>query len=538
MKHSLLGLLVLMGLSTAIDTDAVQVDPTGKYIWKFHSGQAWPNGYQQSTGKPNNLIWAKAEYSSEFFTRINNALPESKVNSVFLTDDIGSNITLKEDGDVYVTFIHEGAGYLNSFGFFTFDKNSPPSNKFNVRETIIFPNLSYPHLASGHRVHLGNFKAGTSIGFFLAANGFSTTTGVKNTASPFYYSIKNLNPEPTDILRQHNVLLRDPSTSEVIMGFEDLSRQTGDNDFNDAVFSVKVTPSTALETNNLTLIPAIQDADSDGISDSLDEFPNDFLAASSSWYPSQQTWSTLAFEDDWPKMGDYDMNDLVVRQRLQIISNSKGQVTRLKILGNIDARGAANHNGFGLRLMNQSHVLATSAQINIGGSVKTLTTETKQSNPVFLLWNDSHTYTTTGGSGSCSHFNTVKVCPTFPSVPYEVTVNFQTPISQLNQSQLDFFIFRQDFRGREIHLADYPPTDRFDMTQFGKYDDRSNASLNRYFRNANNFPWAIKISDSWRYPQEYIDVVWAFPGFENWVESSGANSIDWYKDLSKPSHYF
>ena len=438
-----------------------------------------------------------------------------------------------------MTFIHEGAGYLNSFGFFTYDRANPPTNKNQIRETIVFPNLSYPHLTPGHRIKLGNFPAGTSIGFFLAANGFANSTGVKTKAVPYYYSLSGLNPESDPVLRQHNVLLRDPSTSQVVLGFEDLSRLTGDNDFNDAVFSIKVTPETALDVGTLNLIPAKQDADSDGISDSQDEFPQDYTRASSSYYPSQADWVTLAFEDNWPKVGDYDMNDLVVRERFQTIYNASGLISGFKISGFIDARGAAINNGFGLRLMDLPKSQLKSASITVAGDTRSLGAEAGQANPVLILWQDSQTYTSTGvSSGNCSHFNTVKDCPALPVVPYELDVHLALPVASLPHSALDFFIFQRDYRGREIHFADYPPTDKFDVTQFGKLDDTSVPQQNRYFRSANNLPWALKIPSQWRYPREYIDVIWAYPGYEAWVESGGVSEINWFNSKERVNHYY
>jgi LruC domain-containing protein len=123
-------------------------------------------------------------------------------------------------------------------------------------------------------------------------------------------------------------------------------------------------------------------------------------------------------------------------------------------------------------------------------------------------------------------------------VPYSLEVRFNTPIAPISHAQLDFFIFRSDFRGREIHFADYPPTDRFDKTQFGKFDDTSKIADGRYFRTQKNLPWALKISEPWRYPREYIDVVWAYPNFEKWVESSGATNTDWYKTSTRVNNYY
>jgi Cellulose binding domain. len=510
----------------------------GQYIWNFLSGQSWPYGYNQSTGKPDQLAYARNEYPTDFFNRIANALPEAKVNEAFLTGDQGSNITLQEGGEVSVTFLHEGAGYRNSFGFFTFDKNNPPTTREEIDETIIFPNLSYPHLTNGHRVNLGYFEAGTSIGFFIAANGFWYDTGVKPFAVPYYYSLKHLNPDPTDELRQHNVLLFDEDVAEVIIGFEDLPRSWGDNDFNDAVFSVKASPSTAIQTASLVKIPEANDSDADGIADSEDEFPNDYSRAFSSFFPSQTDWVTLAYEDNWPDMGDYDMNDLVVRERMQTTYDANGHISGVIIHGYIDARGASQHNGFALRLMSVAPSQLANASLNIAGKVYEKNAEAGQSDLVIALWQDSHTYTNTGESGSCSHFNTKADCATFDPVAFTLDISFSNAPPQLNHSDLDFFIFRTDFRGREIHFANYPPTNLFDSSQLGKNDDTSNPETNRYFKNASNLPWALKVTTNWCYPKEYIDVLWAFPEYETWVESSGQTAQNWFHSSARNTHYF
>ena len=103
---------------------------------------------------------------------------------------------------------------------------------------------------------------------------------------------------------------------------------------------------------------------------------------------------------------------------------------------------------------------------------------------------------------------------------------------------LDFFIFRTQNRGHEIHFAYYEPTDLFDLNLFGTLDDTSEPANDRYFRNAVNLPWALKLTTNWRYPQEYIDVIWAYPEYEAWVESSGVDSQDWHVFNNRIHHIY
>ncbi|KZX00500.1 hypothetical protein JL49_11475 [Pseudoalteromonas luteoviolacea] len=523
--------------ATATPALAVQL-VDGQYVWQFQSGEAWPSGYNQNTGKPDSMIYARDQYGSDFFQRISNALPEAKVNEAFITGDEGSTIHLNEEAEVFITFIHEGAGYKNSFGYFTFDPENPPTTPEEVQETIVFPNLSYPHLTNGHRVSIGTFPAGTSIGFFVAANGFWYYTGVKNWQIPYYYSISALNPEPTEELRQHCVLLYDEQEQEVVIGFEDLPRTWGDNDFNDAVFSVTASPGSAISSTNLVTMPEANDSDADGIPDEQDEFPNNYRRSHSQYFPSETTVSTLAYEDNWPQRGDYDMNDLVVKQRIQTTLDPDNLVSGFILHGWITARGAAFENGYGLRIMGSTPDLIESASITIDGQSFDKSVEEFQSNAVLQLWSSTQVFTQTGQSGQCSHFNTVKTCNYFEPVPFTLDVTFAESQASLNVSDMDFFIFRTADRTIEVHMADYPPTDLFDQTRFGKVDDTSDANSNRYFRTADNLPWALTVSEEWNYPREYIDVLWAYPDYETWVESSGEQAQNWYITSDRDTHYY
>jgi len=500
----------------------------GQYQWTFLTGELWPSGYQQNIGKPDDVAWHYNDYNADFFERINNALPEASINEAFLTDDTGSTISLTEEAEVFVTFIHEGAGYKNSFGYFVFDPQNPPQTAAEVSEVIVFPNLSYPHLSNGHRLSLGVFPANTHIGFFIAANGFWYDTGVKPSKVPYYYSLQNLNPEADPSLRQHLVLLYDEEVSEVILGFEDLPRTWGDNDFNDAVFSVKSTPETAINSDALVVVPQVNDSDADGIIDDSDEFPNDYKRAYSSYYPNKNDLVTLAFEDNWPNVGDYDLNDLVVSEQLRVIYNAAGAISGFTISGFINARGAARNNGFAMRLIGVAPSVIGETTITIDGQLFNKQLENDQTDAVIVLWHDSHVYTQTNEPGKCSHFNTRKECSQFAPVPFLLDVELNSPLASLNHSLLDFFIFRTNDRGHEIHFANYAPTDLFDLTRFGTFDDTSEPSNGRYFKSALNLPWALKLTTNWRYPQEYIDVIWAYPEYEAWVESSGSQSQDWH----------
>lgn len=97
-------------------------------------------------------------FPDTLLSRIAQSLPEAKniaANTLYKdmvdqsTSDDRTNIIIKDnDADAWVTFVSEGAGYLNSVGYFIYDPNNPPTNPNDVtnakmlNEQIIFPNAT------------------------------------------------------------------------------------------------------------------------------------------------------------------------------------------------------------------------------------------------------------------------------------------------------------------------------------------------------------------------------------------------------------
>jgi hypothetical protein len=162
-------------------------------------------------------------------------LPEQTVNRAFVNSAVDPNLRLLEKAEVSLTFIDEGAGFRNSFGYFLFDADD------NILETrTIFANASKVggggSLRPGDTVDLGVFDAGTNIGFWLQADGFKDPKGHT------FYTLDHLNP---DGLR-HVAMIADIANERVILGVEDLYN-LGDQDFNDIVFTFTASPFSAID---------------------------------------------------------------------------------------------------------------------------------------------------------------------------------------------------------------------------------------------------------------------------------------------------
>lgn len=230
----------------------------------------WSQNYQylgtfDSQGKPDYLVSPSDVVDATTMTMIDNSLPESfpvpDYNPHYIAAGYDTDIIIKEDADIWVTFVTEGAGYRNVLGFYTYDLSNPPTTAPNDQSiTIIFPNASAQgsggSLNAGDKVHLGRFSAGTGIGWVLLANAWNPSSQNVGYGLWRLFSNPNFNPESQVSLKHHNVLLQDPENERVILGFEDILRDQAscDNDFNDAIFYVTANPYTAIQTENFAQV--------------------------------------------------------------------------------------------------------------------------------------------------------------------------------------------------------------------------------------------------------------------------------------------
>ncbi len=537
---------VLLVLAVSAAALATTYDSKGNLTWTFLK-MPFSSNYD-STGIPKANA-GRVIPPTDFLTRLATGLPEQRdirnTNPNLISDDYGANVRIKKDARLYVRFIHEGAGYKNSFGYFTFQDGEAPMSKMDVRETAVLPNASFYNdggnsagLRSGESWYLGEFEAGTNMGFFIVADGFSSKTGVTTapTGGPpggdwIFYTLKLLNHEHNPTLQAHTVLLVDEPTGQVVLGMEDILRTNSgcDHDFNDVVFTVFSDPPDAIEIEDLTSLPEPGDDDGDGVPDDFDDYPDDDERAFDFYTPSESGVGSLVFEDSWPQTGDFDFNDLVMNYRFVRVSNAGGKIVDLGGLFTLAARGSDNLNGFAWALPGVSPNTVKTATIKIGDAAPvTIAPEANQEYLTFVVFPDSSVYEPS--TRTCAYFNTEEGCDMGVGPTFEVWMTFKTPQSQANLGlpPWDPFIYRTGQRGLEVHLADHPPTSLADMTLFRTGADDSDPAAGRWYVDICNLPWAMDIPAEWSWPVEGTTILAAYPDFQPWAESLGAVNRDWY----------
>jgi hypothetical protein len=157
-----------------------------------------------------------------------------------------TKLFLATESTARVYFVGEGAGYHNTLGFNTLAAGEPtPSEVVLGTSQIIFPNASSSFstygstdrsgvrtskepLLAGDFVDLGTFKSGTTLDFFLIADG--ANGGTRSYAAP-----ASRNPDKLD----HVVAFALPDSPYLIIAFEDMYGG-GDRDYNDVIFALDI----------------------------------------------------------------------------------------------------------------------------------------------------------------------------------------------------------------------------------------------------------------------------------------------------------
>jgi LruC domain-containing protein len=495
-----------------------------------------------SNGVPSCLVTPRDVIDAAMLEDINAALPERapvpQFNPHYLAESNETDTRVIEDADVWVTFVHEGAGFKNTIAFYTYDLSNPPQTRNDIDTIkIIFPNLSYYNsgggLYSGDKVKIGTFPAGTGIGWVLIANGYNGST--VNTNATHFYSNPDFNPETDPAKRQHNVLLYDAVRKIHLIGFEDINRQSSgcDNDFNDAIFYVSSNPIEAISNSNVPLVdPNLIDNDGDDVPDVMDEYPNDPLRAFNNYFPGRNRTGGLAFEDLWPKKGDYDFNDLVLSYNIIHVTDANSRIKDIVSTFTIEAIGAGYKNGFGFQLNIPPSAVQNVTGYNHKESIITLNpnkTEAGHNKATIIPFDNTYNLFATIGSGF------VNTRPEMPYVqPESITVTTTLVESQtiaaVGLPPYNPFIFINKERGKEVHLPGYAPTQLANPAYFGTEDDDTRIDIGKYYKSKTNLPWGMHLPERFAYPQERVVILDAHLVFGQWVQSSGFSYMDWYQD--------
>ncbi|CDS91498.1 conserved exported hypothetical protein [Sphingobacterium sp. PM2-P1-29] len=240
---------------------------------------------------------------------------------------------------------------------------------------------------------------------------------------------------------------------------------------------------------------------------------------------------SYAFEDNWPKKGDYDMNDFVIDMNITKFQNTANKVTKVTLKGKLRSVGASKR-------------LAAAVQLDgvPAGNVKSVTyskkdlvganlplgangTETGQTNAVVAIVDDAHK---AFGVADTRFISTQSGA--YAPVDVVITIEFTTPLDNFTYNTLNMFIvnYAQNVGGRnEIHLVGYAATDKINKSILSKESGKL-LSATDVFKAFDNSPYALALPVSFKYPAEGQKIYDAYPLFKDWVTSGGIQNANWY----------
>lgn len=276
--------------------------------------------------------------------------------------------------------------------------------------------------------------------------------------------------------------------------------------------------------NNYTAPPIIVDADGDGVADSADDYPSDVTRAHNNPSDNYNAGGyTIAFEDNWPLKGDYDLNDVVITYRYIIVTNGANKVVDVKADYTLVATGGSFQNGAGIEFpLPRTSVTGQTYQHTVNGVTTTKTLEANQTKAVVILFNNSREQQAT--------WNTETGVAVSPTKTFSISFNVAN-----GPAYVDFgigsynpFIWNNSLgRGYETHLFGKTPTALANTSLFGTGHDATGSG--RYYGTTDNLPWAIQLPiATFKYPLERTPIIEGYKMFSNWANNAGTQSTDWY----------
>jgi LruC domain-containing protein len=230
------------------------------------------------------------------------------------------------------------------------------------------------------------------------------------------------------------------------------------------------------------------------------------------------TTGVYAFEDLWPKKGDYDLNDAVVNAKHEKVFNNNGKIIKETFYLTTYQNYVTLTSGLALTLetkKNPSKIYMR--KIANGSTVEEEVSFTKDGKVYYLTSDFKAELGTT----------------------YILELDYNTPLSSsADLASIKPFIYRSEADGDwEVHIPMEAPTAKMNTSYFGKEDDCSIPANGLYFVRQGNYPFAFYLAGAnisvfeetiLKHSNEGKRIDELFPGFLEWSTSGGKTNQNWY----------
>lgn len=444
------------------------------------------------------------------------------------------DLLLEQESEVTFTLLGGSTCWKSTLGYYYYTDANKPTKPEDIKIIMVFPNtqdgcwaratekglidyngigvnrgdvvqlMYYPNIANDDKTGATKtFPKGTRIGFILRTQGWAmqgkdysiVTQGPKywnkgyntwcaTTDGLSYCSDNGAYPNPYGDSRAAKFSYRTSNGDKyTIVSFEDA---LDDQDYDDLIFALK-------PVNVFADLPEVEPRKS-------------------------STNGVYAFEDLWPNVGDYDLNDALVNVKHEKEFNDKGKIVK---------------ETFYLTTY-QNYVELTSGLA--------LTLETKTTPESIAMKKMAKGSTVASEASFAKDGNVYYLTADFKGelgTTYILELSYKNALgSSADMATIKPFIYRSEGdKNWEVHIPMEAPTAKMNYNYFGTEDDCSDPSQGLYFVREGNYPFAFYLAGAnisvfentilkRENEKKRIDVL--FPGFLEWSTSNGTKNQDWY----------
>ena len=511
----------------------------------YNDWKNWLGSWNSATGRPDylmdkstadpKLVISDAEMEGLFAAVSTAFVSGSTMNNEYCSYP---DLILEKASEVTFTVLGSNSCWNSALGYYYYTDDNKPTNLTDINIVMIFPNtqdgewnnatkwklrsyrnnvgvhrgdvvqlMYYPHIAENDMSGATTvFPKGTRIGFILKTQAWAMQgidycldigafSGAKrhnlwcSTTDGLSYGVKLPSDDGRipDLVGQSRGAKFSYRASNgekyTLISFEDA---LSDEDFDDLVFALK--PAEVFGD-----VPEIENKKS-------------------------STNGVYAYEDMWPKQGDYDLNDCVVNVKHEKEFNTKGKICKETFYLTTYQNYVTLTSGLALTL----NTTKTPSKINMKKIAKgsTVTEEASfvKDGKVYYLTSDFK-----GELGTTYILELV----------YSSALSSPSDVASIQP-----FIYRSEGDSNwEVHIPMEQPTAKMNTSYFGQADDCSDPSKGLYFVREGNYPFAFYLAGAnisvfeetiLKRSNESKRIDEFFPGFLEWSTSGGTTNQNWY----------